>query len=234
MFRNSFQSGFLSVFHSQGSNPLQLWSICDSESVPITSENPASFEAQNDDTFFSPESEQFPSNTLCFLGPTKHVSSNIMFVKDSILHSQVLRMVANDISNTFISSPPSPGLSLGIKLHIAIILARNLDKFFSIEFEIIDHLEQSRRFRASNFQDETRVTPEITTMNLRLDEGWNQIIFDLDFLTQKFYNSCYKETSRIILHPNTHLRRLYFASEIVPEAQLPSELRLYTPDTSLS
>ena len=41
------------------------------------------------------------------------------------------------------------------------------------------------RFRASNYQSTTRVKPFICTMPMRLDEGWNQIQFNLSDFTRR-------------------------------------------------
>ncbi len=58
-----------------------------------------------------------------------------------------------------------------------------LKKYFTFEVEVLDHKNIRRRLRASNYQSQTRVKPFICTMPMRLDEGWNQIQFNLsDFL----------------------------------------------------
>ena len=53
-----------------------------------------------------------------------------------------------------------------------------------------------RRFRASNYQSTTRVKPFICTMPMRLDEGWNQIQFNLSDFTRRAYGTNYIETLR--------------------------------------
>jgi len=44
---------------------------------------------------------------------------------------------------------------------------------------VLDDKSVRRRFRASNFQAVTRVKPFITTMPLRLDDGWNQLTLNM-------------------------------------------------------
>ena len=51
-------------------------------------------------------------------------------------------------------------------------------------------------FRASNYQSTTRVKPFICTMPMRLDEGWNQIQFNLSDFTRRAYGTNYVETLR--------------------------------------
>ena len=55
-----------------------------------------------------------------------------------------------------------------------------------------------RRFRASNYQSTTRVKPFICTMPMRLDEGWNQIQFNLSDFTRRAYGTNYIETLRYV------------------------------------
>jgi hypothetical protein len=60
----------------------------------------------------------------------------------------------------------------------------------------LDDKNVRRRFRASNYQSTTRVKPFICTMPMRLDEGWNQIQFNLSDFTRRAYGTNYIETLR--------------------------------------
>ena len=62
-----------------------------------------------------------------------------------------------------------------------------MKKYFSFEVHIQDDKNVRRRFRASNYQSTTRVKPFICTMPMRLDEGWNQIQFNLADFTRRAY-----------------------------------------------
>ena len=48
----------------------------------------------------------------------------------------------------------------------------------------------------SHYQSTTRVKPFICTMPMRLDEGWNQIQFNLSDFTRRAYGTNYIETLR--------------------------------------
>lgn len=63
--------------------------------------------------------------------------------------------------------------------------------------QIVDDKNVRRRFRASNYQSTTRVKPFICTMPLRLDDGWNQIQFNLADFTRRAYGTNYVETLRV-------------------------------------
>merc|ERR1719291_1658241 len=64
----------------------------------------------------------------------------------------------------------------------------------------VDDKNVRRRFRASNYQSTTRVKPFICTMPMRLDEGWNQIQFNLADFTRRAYGTNYVETLRVQIH----------------------------------
>ncbi|KAL5150643.1 Cilia- and flagella-associated protein 20 [Glycine soja] len=75
----------------------------------------------------------------------------------------------------------------------------------------------------------TRVKPYICTMPLRMDEGWNQIQFNLVDFTKRAYGTNYVETLRVQVHANCRLRRIYFSDRLYSEEELPPEFKLYLP-----
>jgi len=68
---------------------------------------------------------------------------------------------------------------------------------FLASLQVVDDKDLRRRFRASNYQSTTRVKPFICTMPMRLDEGWNQIQFNLSDFTRRAYGTNYIETCRV-------------------------------------
>uniref|UniRef100_A0A803PF94 UBC core domain-containing protein n=1 Tax=Cannabis sativa TaxID=3483 RepID=A0A803PF94_CANSA len=75
----------------------------------------------------------------------------------------------------------------------------------------------------------TRVKPYICTMPLKMDEGWNQIQFNLADFTRRAYGTNYVETLRVQVHANCRLRRIYFSERMCSEEELPPEFKLYLP-----
>lgn len=63
----------------------------------------------------------------------------------------------------------------------------------------------------SNFQSTTRVRPFCTSMPIGLENGWNQIQFNLCDFTRRAYGTNYIETTRMQIHANCRIRRIYFA-----------------------
>nr|KAF6406418.1 cilia and flagella associated protein 20 [Molossus molossus] len=77
------------------------------------------------------------------------------------------------------------------------MIIKNLKKYFTFEVQVLDDKNVRRRFRASNYQSTTRVKPFICTMPMRLDDGWNQIQFNLSDFTRRAYGTNYIETLRV-------------------------------------
>ena len=186
MFKNTFQSGFLSILYSIGSRPLQIWEK----------------EVRN--------------------GHIKRLS-------DQDINSSVLELIGSNVNTCYITCPADPQKTLGIKLPFLVMIIKNLKKYFSFEVQVLDDKGVRRRFRASNYQSTTRVKPFICTMPMRLDEGWNQIQFNLSDFTRRAYGTNYIETLRVQVHANCRLRRLYFSDKLYSEEDLPAEFKLFLP-----
>ncbi|CDH57177.1 upf0468 protein c16orf80 homolog [Lichtheimia corymbifera JMRC:FSU:9682] len=201
MFKNTFQSGFLSILYSIGTEPLQLWH----QQLPISDND-------NDDN-----------------DNNKQPIAHIDFVEDDLISSKVIELLSPNLAETYITCPSIPDRTLGIKLPFIVLLAKNLGKYFSFEVQVLDDKGITRRFRASNYQMVTRVKPYITTMPMRLDPGWNQIVFDLADYVKRAYGTNYVETTRVTIHANCRLRRIYFTDRLYAEEELPAEFKLFLP-----
>ena len=66
-------------------------------------------------------------------------------------------------------------------------------------------------------------------MPMRLDEGWNQIQFNLSDFTRRAYGTNYIETVRVQIHANCRIRRIYFSDRLYSEEELPPEFKLFLP-----
>lgn len=64
---------------------------------------------------------------------------------------------------------------------------------------------------------------------MRLDEGWNQIQFNLSDFTRRAYGTNYVETLRVQIHANVRIRRIYFSDKLYTEDELPAEFKLFVP-----
>jgi len=184
MFRNSYQSGFLSILYAVGSKPLQIWS----QTVQ---------------------------------------GGHIKRITDPDIQSCVLEIMGTNVATCYISCPADPKDTLAIKLPFLVMLIKNMKKYFSFEVQILDDKNIERRFRASNYQRTTRVKPFICTMPLCLGPGFNQIQFNLTDFTARAYRTNYIETTRMTIHANCRIRRIYFADALYDEEEIPPEYRMY-------
>eukprot|EP01116_Phalansterium_solitarium_P024090 TRINITY_DN870_c0_g1_i2.p2 TRINITY_DN870_c0_g1~~TRINITY_DN870_c0_g1_i2.p2 ORF type:complete len:191 (-),score=50.57 TRINITY_DN870_c0_g1_i2:45-617(-) len=166
MFKNTFQSGFLSILYSIGSKPLDIWD-------------------------------------------KKVRNGHIKRLTDQDIQSSVLEICGTNVSTNYISCPLDPKKTLAIKLPFLVMIIKNLKKYFTFEVEVLDDKNIRRRFRASNYQSQTRVKPFICTMPMRLDEGWNQIQFNLSDFTRRAYGTNYIETLRVQIHANCRIRYVF-------------------------
>ncbi|EHH31713.1 Transcription factor IIB [Macaca mulatta] len=219
MFKNTFQSGFLSILYSIGSKPLQIWDKKMRAMGHIKlGENMGSF---------------LPVTTreLCVLRAALRMVRNghIKRITDNDIQSLVLEIEGTNVSTTYITCPADPKKTLGIKLPFLVMIIKNLKKYFTFEVQVLDDKNVRRRFRASNYQSTTRVKPFICTMPMRLDDGWNQIQFNLLDFTRRAYGTNYIETLRVQIHANCRIRRVYFSDRLYSEDELPAEFKLYLP-----
>uniref|UniRef100_A0A8C5DMX6 Cilia and flagella associated protein 20 n=1 Tax=Gouania willdenowi TaxID=441366 RepID=A0A8C5DMX6_GOUWI len=153
----------------------------------------------------------------------------IRTLTDNDINSLVVEVEGDNVNTTYITCPVDPRKSLGIKLPCFVMLIKNMSKYFTFEVEVLDDKDIPRRFRASNYQTQTRVKPFICTMPMRLDEGWNKINFNLSEFTRRAYGTVYIETIRVTIHANCRIRRVYFSDRQYEEDDLPPEFKLYPP-----
>ena len=156
-------------------------------------------------------------------------NGHIKRITDADIQSSVLEIMGSNVSTNYITCPADPKKTLGIKLPFLVMIIKNLKKYFTFEVQVLDDKNVRRRFRASNYQSTTRVKPFICTMPMRLDEGWNQIQFNLSDFTRRAYGTNYIETLRVQIHANCRIRRIYFSDRLYSEEELPPEFKLFLP-----
>ena len=131
-------------------------------------------------------------------------------------------------STCFLTCPSNPKQTLGVKMPFLVLLIKYLKKYFTFEVQVIDDKNVKRRFRASNYQSNTRVKPFICTIPMKLDEGWNQIHFNLTDFTRRAYGTNYLETLRVQIHANCRIRRIYFTDQLLSSKSIPAEYRAFS------
>jgi len=156
-------------------------------------------------------------------------NGHIKRITDTDIQSLVLELEGTNVATTYITCPAQPNKTLGIKLPFLVMIIKNMKKYFSFEVKVLDDKGLRRRFRASNYNSSTRVKPFICTMPMRLDEGWNQIQFNLSDFTRRAYGTNYIEALKVHIHANCRIRRVYFSDRLYSEDELPTEFKLFLP-----
>ncbi|KAK2576609.1 hypothetical protein KPH14_005277 [Odynerus spinipes] len=159
-----------------------------------------------------------------------HVKNGyIRRIIDDEVKSLALELAGTNVATTYIYCPADPKKVLGISLPFLIMIIKNMKRYFTFEITILDDKNMHRRFRVSNFQSTTRVRPFCTTMPIGLSGGWNQIQFNLADFTRRAYGTNYVESTRMQIHANCRIRRIYFASRLYSDEELPAEYKLFLP-----
>ncbi|KAF9952949.1 hypothetical protein BGZ72_005792 [Mortierella alpina] len=151
-------SGFLSVFYSLGSDPLQMWAKRVGP-PPAPASKPKAATSSGDSS--SPSAPQ----------QTSVQEPHVEFVIDDTLNSQVLELLSTNLPSTFITTPSLATRTLGIKLPFLVFLVKNLGKYWSFEVTVLDDLGEKRRFRASNFQVGTCYYDAMAVVAQRKERG---------------------------------------------------------------
>ncbi|KAL5150605.1 Cilia- and flagella-associated protein 20 [Glycine soja] len=142
MFKNTFQSGFLSILYSLGSKPLQIWTKkVRAFLFPVTSSATVVY-----DHFRLIVKLRFYSRWHPI------VNGHVKRPQDEDIQSNVLEIIGSNIQSTYITCPADPAATLGIKLPFLVLIVKNLMKYFTFEIQVLDDKNVRRRFRASNFQ----------------------------------------------------------------------------------
>ncbi|KAJ1755746.1 hypothetical protein LPJ58_004073 [Coemansia sp. RSA 1591] len=170
-------------------------------------------------------------NPLQLWSTSTAAGEHIIFKQDEEVDSIVLCIQSADLAHSFISCPKHKTETLGITLPFITMLIKNMDHLFGFEAEILDTHGKVRRFRSSNYESEARVEHKISCLPLRLDRGWNYLTLDLRDMATRIYGTGFKEVRRITVHASICVRLILFADRIVPEDELPKELRLYSKHT---
>ncbi|KAJ1726883.1 Cilia- and flagella-associated protein 20 [Coemansia biformis] len=139
----------------------------------------------------------------------------------------VLCLRSANLAETFIMCPADAAETLGVKLPFLAMSIKNTGHLLSIEVEILDDRGAIRRLRAANYESEAHIDSSIARMPLRLDDGWNYMTLDLRQMTAMAYGTSLCEVRRVVIHASACVRLVFFADRVVPEDELPRELRLY-------
>ena len=237
MFRNTFQSGFISILSAEGSHPLQLWDI-----------------------HLDDDGEIRLIKDMANLDESNHISGPVIKMTCSDLSKNcIICPLKLDAS----PHRPSLGITLPI-LYLTMYMPERTKQqqqinHFSFEVSVLDDKQITRRLRCSTFQSTTSVQADICTFPLRLTQRprrlkreqlllppleqdnphqqdeqeecepcWNRVCIPLSEYTYKAYGTKLLETRAIqIQGRHLYIDRVYFTETQLSEDELPREFRLF-------
>ncbi|XP_024086410.1 cilia- and flagella-associated protein 20-like isoform X2 [Cimex lectularius] len=89
-----------------------------------------------------------------------------------------------------------------------------------------------RKFHFSNGNIVKKVGLFESFLAMELTPEWNQLELNLQHLTNKLYGTKFQECTRIHIHPNCRLRRIYFSDKHYDECELPDLFKLFRSEKS--
>lgn len=184
MYKNAFQTGFLSVLYSIGLKPLQNWAL----------------EVKN---------------------------GHIKRVVDNDMQSSVLEIIGANINLNYIALPADDKTTLSITMPNLVFQIKNLRKYFCFEITVLDDKDIKRTFKVCNFHTLTRVKTNLCIIPLKLEEGWNQIFFNLSDFVKRAYSTNFKEALRLQINANCRLKRVYFTDQPQNSRKIPPEFKAF-------
>ena len=153
---------------------------------------------------------------------------------DQDLELPVFEVSGNNIASNYVAYPHGKNESMRMKMPILVILVKNvqeismqLDKYFRFEVTLLDDKNVKRTFICSNNQSITRIKPFECSMPLELDEGWNEIVFNMDDYCSKAFGSRYVECQKVQVNANCRLARIYFNDRVKNEDEIPADYKLF-------
>jgi len=154
-------------------------------------------------------------------------NGHIKRIVDNDMQSSVIEIIGANVANNLIKIPNENKKTLGIKMPNLVFQIKNLKKYFMFEVVILDDKGIKRTFKATNFQTLTRVKPNLCSIPLKLDDGWNQIFFNLVDFVKRAYSTNYVETLRVSVHANCRIRRIYFTDQPQNSRKIPPEYKAF-------
>ncbi|GIY08258.1 cilia- and flagella-associated protein 20 [Caerostris darwini] len=158
-----------------------------------------------------------------------HGNGCVRRITDDEIQTLVIEITSVQFCTTWISLPRNPKTCIGIRLPYLTMIIKYLKLPFCFEFQVLDSRNVKRRFRASNAQSGTSLSPLLCHMPLALDEGWNRVQIDLIAFTRQAYGTDFVEFLYLEIYANCRIRRIYFSDRWYKEEELPNNYRMWKP-----
>jgi len=113
-----------------------------------------------------------------------------------------------------------------------VIYLKNMDKFCTIEIEIVDDSKQYRSLTLGNHRSMATLTKNAVSMPMELGPDWQYLFIDLEDLVRRAFGTTYLTTCQVRVWGHCRLYRAYFADRPYADAALPPHLRLFPPSAA--
>ncbi|XP_015587159.1 uncharacterized protein LOC107263952 isoform X2 [Cephus cinctus] len=127
---------------------------------------------------------------------------------------------------TNISCPSNPTEVLHIKLPVLVLVVKNLELKFKLEFQLVDKKGYRRKFTLTTYNHEKLPIADMSAacLSLKLEEGWNNLEINFQLLCSRTYGVEYEALQRIIIYPNCRIRRVHLQDRHYGQEEIPVEL----------
>lgn len=151
----------------------------------------------------------------------------IKIINDCEVASPVVASDALDFLKAFVEFPDSQDKFIGTPYPYLIMQFKNMDKYTGFEVEVRDKSNQTRTFRSTNRQSNIRLLDNLCSLPLKLQDGWNLIVLDLQALCKRVFRTQYKHCLNVRIFANCRIRRIYFSKDLYQENELPQEYKVF-------
>lgn len=168
------------------------------------------------------------SETGCQSNNNKN-GNGVRVINDAEVASSVVEIsCSKSKKSSFIIFPDSSGKFIGSPYPFLVMQIKNMQKFVSMEFDILDDANKVRTIHTSNKQSLLKIIDQsICTLPLSMDDGWNLIVIDLQSLCMKIFKTQYKYCMTVKIFANCRLRRIYFSRDLYQENELPEDYQVF-------
>ena len=151
----------------------------------------------------------------------------IKIINDCEVASPVVASDCLDFLKAFIEFPDSEDKFIGTPYPYLTMQFKNMQKYTGFEIEVRDKSNQTRTFRSTNRQSNIRLLDNMCSLPLKLQDGWNLIVLDLQALCKRVFQTQYKHCLNVRIFGNCRVRRMYFSKELYQERELPQEYKVF-------
>ena len=147
----------------------------------------------------------------------RNYEGDVIVLEDEEVQANVVELLGISANLVFPCSTTMRYLVLHVK---------HLEKYCSVEVEVIDSLRKRRKLQASNNQSKVKVKDEICSMPLELQTGWNYLCLDLEQLLNDAFGTHFRRAICVQIFASCRVWRAFFQSDMFADAEMPPHLQV--------